>query len=153
MSLCIIKNSQIQSIDRNTALGKSLTQKLPFFATAVQAGFPSPADDYLEGALDLNEHLIRYPAATFFLRVIGDSMVGAGIHSGDLLIVDRSINPVDGRIVIAIIDGELTVKRLSQQHGKVRLISENPNYPTIKIRDGQNLPIWGVVRHVIHSFI
>ena len=102
----------------------------------MQAGFPSPADDYLEGALDLNEHLIRYPAATFFLRVIGDSMVGAGIHSGDLLIVDRSINPVDGRIVIAIIDGELTVKRLSQQHGKVRLISENPNYPTIKIRDG-----------------
>lgn len=153
MSLHIIKSGRAQSIDRNTALGKALTQKLPLFATAVQAGFPSPADDYLESALDLNEHLIRHPAATFFLRVIGDSMVGAGIHSGDLLIVDRSIRPIDGRIVIAIVDGDLTVKRLSQQRGKVRLMSENPSYPPIKIRDGQNLQIWGVVLHVIHSFI
>ena len=153
MSLHIIKSGRTQSTDRNTALSKSPAQKLPFFVTAVQAGFPSPADDYLESALDLNEHLIRHPAATFFLRVIGDSMVGAGIHSGDLLIVDRSIHPVDGRIVIAIVDGDLTVKRFSQQRGKVCLMSENPSYPPIKIRDGQNLQIWGVVLHVIHSFI
>ncbi|MBT7942156.1 MAG: translesion error-prone DNA polymerase V autoproteolytic subunit, partial [Alphaproteobacteria bacterium] len=99
----------------------SAPSALPFFATAVQAGFPSPADDYMEGALDLNEHLIRRPAATFFLRVLGDSMTGAGIHSGDLLIVDRSIHPIDGHIVIAVIDGELTVKRLSRRRGRVCL--------------------------------
>ena len=153
MSSHIIKNGLIQSADRSPVLGKPPTQKFPFFAAAVQAGFPSPADDYLESALDLNEHLIRHPAATFFLRVIGESMVGAGIHSGDLLIVDRSIHPVDGRIVIAIIDGELTVKRLSQKRGRIYLMSENPRYPPIKIRDGQNLQIWGVVLHAIHSFI
>ena len=153
MSLHIIKSGRTQSTDRNTALSKSPAQKLPFFVTAVQAGFPSPADDYLESALDLNEHLIRHPAATFFLRVIGESMIGAGIHSGDLLIVDRSINPIDGRIVIAVVDGDLTVKRLSKKRDSVHLISENSSYPPIKIRDGQNLQIWGVVLHVIHSFI
>jgi DNA polymerase V len=126
---------------------------LPFYATAVQAGFPSPADDYLEGALDLNEHLIRRPAATFFLRVLGDSMTGAGIHSGDLLIVDRSMHPANGRIVIAVVDGELTVKRLSRRRGRVRLMPENPRYRPIDIRDGQDLQIWGVVLHVIHSFV
>ena len=126
---------------------------LPFFATAVQAGFPSPADDYQEGALDLNEHLIRRPAATFFLRVLGDSMTGAGIHSGDLLIVDRSLHPADGRIVIAAVDGELTVKRLSRRRGHVRLMPENPRYQPIEIGDGQYLQIWGVVLHVVHSFV
>jgi DNA polymerase V len=126
---------------------------LPFYATAVQAGFPSPADDYLEGTLDLNEHLIRRPAATFFLRVLGDSMTGAGIHSGDLLIVDRSMHPANGRIVIAVVDGELTVKRLSRRRGRVRLMPENPRYRPIDIRDGQDLQIWGVVLHVIHSFV
>ncbi len=136
-----------------TVNGIHAPSALPFFATAVQAGFPSPADDYLEGALDLNQHLIRRPAATFFLRVTGDSMTGAGIHSGDLLIVDRSMPPADGRIVIAVIDGELTVKRLSRRHGRVRLMPENPRYQPIEIRDGQDLQVWGVVRHVIHSFV
>ena len=125
---------------------------LPFFATAVQAGFPSPADDYLEGALDLNEHLIRRPAATFFLRVLGDSMTAAGIHSGDLLIVDRSVHPGDGKIVIAVIDGELAVKRLYRRRGRIRLLAENPRYQPIDINDEQNLHIWGVVVHAIHSF-
>lgn len=153
MSLRIIKSGRAQSSDGATVLGTTPPLALPFFATTVQAGFPSPADDYLEGALDLNEHLIRRPAATFFLRVLGESMTGASIHSGDLLIVDRSIHPTDGRIVIAIIDSELTVKRLSQQRGKVRLMPENPRYLPIEIRDGQDLQIWGVVIHVIHSFI
>ncbi|MBC8337957.1 MAG: translesion error-prone DNA polymerase V autoproteolytic subunit [Alphaproteobacteria bacterium] len=140
-------DTPVPAVERPSALA------LPFFGAAVQAGFPSPADDYLEGALDLNEHLIRRPAATFFLRVLGDSMTGVGIHSGDLLIVDRSVPPIDGRIVIAVLDEELTVKRLSRRRGKVRLMPENPRYRPIEIGDGQDLQIWGVVRHVIHSFV
>ncbi len=123
-----------------------------FFTSRVEAGFPSPADDYLEGTLDLNEHLIRRPAATFFLRVSGDSMTGAGIYPGDILIVDRSLTPADGRIVIAVVDGELTVKRLSRQHGRIRLLPENPRYPPIDITAEQDLRVWGVVVHAVHSF-
>ena len=126
---------------------------LAFFGSRVEAGFPSPADDYLEGGLDLNEHLIEHPAATFFLRVSGDSMTGAGIHAGDILIVDRSITPGDGKIVIAAVDGELTVKRLCRRGGQIRLLSENPRYPPININTGQDLHIWGVVIHAIHSFV
>jgi len=129
------------------------TCALPLYAATVQAGFPSPADDYLEGALDLNEHLILRPAATFFLRVTGCSMTGAGIHSGDLLIVDRSPAPGDGDIVIAVIDGELTVKRLERRQGRIRLLAENPRYRPIDINAGQDLHIWGVVIHAIHSFV
>jgi DNA polymerase V len=87
--------------------------QLPLYANKISAGFPSPADDYIEMKLDLNTHLIKHPAATFFVRVSGDSMLNAGINSGDLLIVDRSIEPVDGKIVIVALNGELTVKRLS----------------------------------------
>ena len=125
---------------------------LAFFTSRVEAGFPSPADDYLEGTLDLNEHLIRHPAATFFLRVSGDSMTGAGIYPGDILIVDRSLTPADGRIVIAAVDGELTVKRLHRRRGRIRLVPENPRYPTIEITAEQELRVWGVVVHAVHSF-
>ena len=83
----------------------------PLFLAPVSAGFPSPADDYIENQLDLNKHLIRHPAATFFVRVKGDSMIEAGIHSGDILIIDRSLEPTDKKVVIAIIDGELTGKK------------------------------------------
>ena len=151
MSSHVVRTGRAQPADGAAVPAAPLSLALPFFAAAVQAGFPSPADDYLEGALDLNEHLIRRPAATFFLRVLGDSMTGAGIHSGDLLIVDRSMRPTDGRIVIAVVDGELTVKRLSRRRGRVRLMPENPRYRPIEIRDGQDLQIWGVVLHVIHS--
>ena len=126
---------------------------LAFFGSRVEAGFPSPADDYLEGGLDLNEHLIERPAATFFLRVSGDSMTGAGIYAGDILIVDRSIAPGDGKIVIAAVDGELTVKRLYRRGGQIRLLSENPRYKPIEIAAGQDLHVWGVVIHAIHSFV
>src|SRR3989449_10887446 len=95
----------------------STKTKRPLFLVPVHAGFPSPADDYLEGALDLNEYLVTHKAATFFWRVTGDSMIGAGIHPGDLLIVDRSLEPKDVSVVIAILDGELTVKRLEVQDG------------------------------------
>ncbi|OGT88945.1 MAG: DNA polymerase V [Gammaproteobacteria bacterium RIFOXYD12_FULL_61_37] len=126
------------------------SQALPLYASRVSAGFPSPADDYLEGTLDLNEHLVKHPAATFFVRVSGDSMLNAGIHPGDILVVDRSLTPVSGRIVIAALDGELTVKRFDQRNGRTRLLAENPAYAPIEIQDGNELHIWGVVTNVIH---
>jgi DNA polymerase V len=127
------------------------TRPLPLFSSWVAAGFPSPADDHLEDHLDLNEHLVRHPAATFLVRVQGDSMIGAGIQHGDLLVVDRSLEPKSGTIVIAVVNGELTVKRLKADSGGVWLVPENPNYPRLEIREGMDLTIWGVVVHVVHS--
>jgi DNA polymerase V len=101
----------------------------PLVVSSVSAGFPSPADDYIEGQLDLNQHLIRHPAATFFVRVAGDSMIDAGIHSGDILIVDRSLEPKDKNVVIANMNGELTVKRIRIKYKKLLLMPENDNYP------------------------
>lgn len=123
----------------------------PLYSSRVQAGFPSPADDYIEDHLDLNQHLIKHPAATFFVRAEGESMKGANIHSGDLLIVDRSLPPAHGKIVIAAINGELTVKRLSYQSGKIQLLPENAEFSAIDITENSDLVIWGVVTHVIHS--
>jgi len=125
--------------------------KLPIFATKISAGFPSPADDYMEGKLDLNKYLIKHPAASFFIRVIGDSMINAGIFDGDLRIVDRSLEALSEKIVIAIIDGDLTVKRLLKKQNKIYLAAENPNYSDIEIKDESSLHIWGVVTNVIHK--
>lgn len=125
--------------------------RCPLYSSRVQAGFPSPADDYIEDHLDLNEYLIKHPAATFFVKAEGQSMIGANIQSGDLLIVDRSIPATHGKIVIAAIQGELTVKRLYHQHGKVQLLPENPDFQPIDVSENSDLIIWGVVTHVIHS--
>jgi DNA polymerase V len=143
-----IPQSQLEAVKQFLAKG---TQYCPLYSSRVQAGFPSPADDYIEAHLDLNEHLIKHPAATFFVKAEGDSMIGAHIQSGDLLIVDRSLTPTHGKIVIAAIQGELTVKRLYQQQGKVQLIPENPNYPVIDVTESSELVIWGVVTHIIHQ--
>ncbi len=126
-------------------------QPLPLYASRVAAGFPSPADDHLEEGLDLNQYLIRRPAATFLVRATGDSMLGAGIHPGDILVVDRSLEAEPGRVVIAVVDGELTVKRLQKDDQGWLLQAENPAYAPIRIREGQELRVWGVVAHVIHS--
>lgn len=123
----------------------------PLYSCHVRAGFPSPADDYIETHLDLNAHLVKHPAATFFVIAEGDSMKEAGIQSGDMLIVDKSLPAVHGKIVIAAIDGELTVKRLSRAAGCVQLLPENSLYPPIDITNEQELVIWGVVTHVIHT--
>lgn len=123
--------------------------KRPLFGHTVKAGFPSPADDFVETWLDLNEHLIEHRDATFFLKASGDSMIGAGIQEGNLLVVDRSLEARHGDIVIAVIDGELTVKRLDKRRGRIRLIAENPAYAPIELQDGQELTIWGVVTSVI----
>jgi DNA polymerase V len=117
----------------------------------VSAGFPSPADDYIEKTLDLNELLVQKPAATFFARAQGNSMIGAGIFPNDILVVDRSIEPVSGKVVICAIDGELTVKRLIMDNGQWKLQSENADYPDIMIYEEIDMVIWGVVTNVIHS--
>lgn len=123
----------------------------PLYLSHVKAGFPSPADDYVDLKLDLNTHLIKHPAATFFVIASGESMTGAGIQSGDMLIVDRSLEATDGKIVIAAIDGELTVKRLSKKANQLALLPENNAYPPIIISEEHHLVIWGVVTHVIHT--
>ncbi len=128
-----------------------LKQPLPFYLSRIKAGFPSPADDYLDKKLDLNEFLIQHPASTFFVKVKGDSMTGAGIHSGDILIVDRSIEPKDKRIVVAIVNGDFTVKRVNRKGNKILLMAENEKYSAIEIKEGMDFEIWGVVMHVIHS--
>jgi len=124
---------------------------LPLLLAPVAAGFPSPADDYIDRKLDLNEHLIEHPAATFFVRVSGDSMTGAGIHSGDTLIVDRAIEPVHGKIIVAIVDGELTVKRLHRKGGVLRLMPESPGFKPVDVAPESDFEVWGVVTFVIHK--
>lgn len=124
--------------------------RLPLFSAKVQAGFPSPADDHLEKSIDLNEELVRHPASTFFVRVKGDSMRDAGIQTGDILVVDRSLPPSDRKIVVAMVDGEFTVKRFRQAGGKVFLEAANENFPRIELFGNQELVVWGVVAFIIH---
>ncbi|MBY0501386.1 MAG: translesion error-prone DNA polymerase V autoproteolytic subunit [Alphaproteobacteria bacterium] len=123
---------------------------MPLFESRVQAGFPSPGDDFSEGTLDLNTYLIKHKAATFFVRVTGDSMIGAGIFPGDILIVDRSLTPTSGRVIIAVLNGEMTVKRLKKRGNKIWLCAENKNYPPLFIAEDEDFSIWGVVTNAIH---
>ncbi len=123
----------------------------PVYVAKVSAGFPSPADDYQEGKLDLNKYLIRNQAATFFVRVTGNSMINAGIHDGDMLVVDRSLEAVNRSVVIAAIDGELTVKRLMKYKNKLILEPENEEYAPQEIHEDMDFQIWGVVTNVIHK--
>ncbi|WP_042282617.1 MULTISPECIES: LexA family protein [Candidatus Protochlamydia] len=124
---------------------------LPFYQQTISAGFPSPAENEMADRIDLNALLIKHPSATFFLKVSGSSMINAGIHHQDILVVDRSLPAVDGKVVIASVDGELTVKRLKIAFKKVQLVAENDQYPSIEISEEMNLHIWGVVTHVIHA--
>lgn len=124
----------------------------PLASHHVQAGFPSPADDYIEKTLDLNAFLVEDPECTYFYRVTGMSMVNAGIYPGDVLVVSRAPTPKNDDIVIAILDGELTVKRLYKDGDRITLVAENKDFPPIRVREGQELQIWGVVKHTIRSF-
>ncbi len=139
------KEKNIYTPDLSTRYQQSL------FDGLVPAGFPSPAADYEENKLDLNRHLIRNSAATFFVRAAGDSMIGAGIHTGDLLIVDRSLEPKDKNVVIAVVNGELTVKRIRIQKKKIALEPENENYPVRHIEADTEFEVWGVVTNVVHA--
>jgi DNA polymerase V len=122
---------------------------LPFYLHRIPAGFPSPADDYLESGLDLNGLLVRNPAATFMVRVSGDSMIDVGIHDGDILVVDRSETAAHGKIVVAALDGEMTVKRLHLKGGRCRLVPENKAFQPIQVGTEQDLQVWGVVVGVV----
>ena len=135
----------IASLPKNAAREAS-----PLFLLPVAAGFPSPAEDHLDRRLDLHAHLVRNPAATFFLRAHGDSMTGAGIHDGDLLIVDRAEAAGHNKVVIAALDGELTVKRLLRRNDRV-LAPENPDYAEIDITEHEHVHIWGTVTYAIHK--
>ena len=123
---------------------------VPFYPSPAACGFTSPAADYLQDTLSLDQLLIRHPAATFFARAQGRSMEGAGIFDGDILIIDRALNPGDGDVILALWDGELIVKRLVYRRGRPELHSENAGYDPIQLNGEEALDVWGVVTDVIH---
>ncbi|MBU6149458.1 MAG: translesion error-prone DNA polymerase V autoproteolytic subunit [Verrucomicrobia bacterium] len=123
----------------------------PLFDCQIQAGFPSPADDEVGDSLNLQEMLVPHPNATFYVKVVGDSMTGAGIFSGDILIVDRSVKVADRAIVVAIVNKEFTVKRLVYEGSIPTLVPENPQYPILRLQGDEELEIWGVVTYVLHK--
>ena len=127
------------------------TREVPLFGCPIPAGFPSPADDHLDPSFDLTRFLFRNPASTFLARVSGDSMTGAGIHPGDLVAVDRALRPGHGSIVVAVVKGEYTIKRLQLRAGVHWLVAENSRYPPLPVSPEAGLVVWGVVTHVIHS--
>ena len=141
----------VSQVDRVLRFVREGENQLQLYACGVSAGFPSPADDYLEGSLDLNAHLIREPNATFFVRANGESMIGAGIHDGDLLVVDRSARVADGKVVIVALNGELTVKRFRKEKEKSWLMPENSKFKPILLNEQDDTHLWGVVTSVIHS--
>ena len=135
--------------DKLIPVGTSPTVFYMPFVGDVPAGFPSLASDYMEQPIDLHEKLIEHPSATFIMRVTGDSMIDAHMPPGCLLIVDRALTPRSGCIVVAVVNGEFTVKRLEKKMGKIRLLPENPKYRPIEIEGGMECFVWGVVRHII----
>ncbi len=143
-----LPNDDVKILNLST---RELSMNLSLYSCKISAGFPSPADDHLERSLDLNHHLVKHPSATFFVRVDGDSMINAGIHDNDILIVDRSLKPSDGKVVIAVVDGQMTVKRLYKRSGKLVLMPENKNFRPIEITESMTIEIWGVVVTAIHS--
>lgn len=141
----------ISQIDTIMKCVENRFYRLPLYMSAVSAGFPSAAEGEVDQELDLNELLIKRPAATFFVRVNGVSMIKAGIHDQDILVVDRSIAPAHGKIVVAAVNGELTVKRLWKENKRILLLAENDAYSPIEVADGTDLHIWGVVTSVVHA--
>lgn len=124
----------------------------PLMGCRVRAGFPSPADDHLDAEIDLHAHVVKRPAATYFVRAEGDSMLGDGIHHGDLLVVDRSLEPLPGRVIVIALEGEPTVKRLERRGSGVWLVASNPRFAPIPLT-GRECEVWGVVTHVLHDLL
>ena len=125
--------------------------EVPMYSNKVAAGFPSPADDYLEDKIDLNQYLVKHPAATFLVRASGESMINAGIFPNDILVVDRSVKAEEGKVVIAVVDNELTVKRYRKKGKNIVLEPENEAYDPIIISEESEAFVWGVVTNVIHN--
>lgn len=146
--------NEIQIIDVKKIPADGSFEKLPFSAVDVPAGFPSTHDEHIDKVLDLHELLVTHPAATFFVKVVGDSMQGARIFSGDILIVDRALQASNGKVVVAIVDGAFTVKRFIITQKGAKLVSENPRFPEskyISLSEDSDVRIWGVVTYVIHT--
>lgn len=135
------------------SLDKAALEKIPLFEGSVQAGFPSPADDYMDMDLDLHDHLVQNPSSTFCVKAIGESMRDAGIQSGDVMIVDRSLEPSNRSIVLAVIDGEFTVKRVNINDKELYLMPENNSFTPIKITEEMDFQIWGIVTYIIHKAV
>ncbi|MBS7660542.1 translesion error-prone DNA polymerase V autoproteolytic subunit [Pseudomonas lalucatii] len=125
--------------------------RLPLFLSRIAAGFPSPAEDHIEANLSLDELCVRHPASTYFLRVAGDSMTGLGIFDGDTLVVDRALKPQAGMVVVAIVRGDFTCKQLAFEQGLPLLKAANPSYPDIRLREDEELEVFGVVTNCIHK--
>ena len=140
-----LKNLEIFSAETGTELN------LPFVKSGISAGFPSPADDFLDLSIDLNKEYVKNPSATFYGRVKGNSMIDAGLNDGDLLIIDKSMEPQNGKIAVCFIDGEFTVKRIQIKKKELYLVAENKNYEPIKITADNDFLIWGIVTTVIKS--
>ena len=130
---------------------KSAIKELPLYSDLISAGFPSPAEDYIDKKLDLNEYLIKNRPATFLVKVNGNSMINSGIYDGDILVVDRSAEPANNKIVIGVIDGEFTVKRIIKKAKKLFLQPENENFNPIEITKDMDFKIWGIVTFAIHK--
>jgi len=144
----LYKNKNIEIYEPDISQGI----QIPFFGSQIPAGFPSPADDYLEMSLDLNEHLIRNPSSTFFARVTGSSMINSGIYDNDIVIIDKSLQPKNGSILVCVIDGEFTIKRFKRvDDNTAYLMPDNPNFNPIKVDQNNDFTIWGVVTYTIHK--
>lgn len=149
-----LAGSSSTELENVRLLGLELNNlSLPLFASRVPAGAPVPADDLRERDIDLNQHLVHHPDSTFLVTVKGDSMIDAGIHDGDLLVVDRALEPKPGKVVVAVVNGELTVKRLAKSGKTILLVPENPAYRPIEVDEEASFFIWGVVTNVIHPVV
>ena len=141
-----IKKEQIYKTVSNRKL------HLELYPTSVNAGFPSPAEDHIDIGLDLNEYLVKHESSTFYIYVKGSSMINAGIYDGDLIIVDRSLEPRSNNIVLAVIDGEFTIKKIQKKNNTIYLMPDNKDYNPILINDNMDFQVWGVITHCIHHF-
>ncbi|MDT8412907.1 MAG: translesion error-prone DNA polymerase V autoproteolytic subunit [Vicingaceae bacterium] len=144
---------QLYHTNKLSILGSKTSSELalPFVEAGISAGFPSPADDFLELTIDLNKELIKHPSTTFYGKVKGDSMQDAGFNNGDLLIIDKSLQPFDGKIAVCFIDGEFTVKRIKKDNNFIWLMAENKNYQPIKVTQDNDFIVWGMVTYIIKS--
>jgi DNA polymerase V len=148
MKLKHLKHTDVLDI---YVLEESILANIPIFTNSVQAGFPSPAEDYMDLDLNLQDHLIQNPSATFCVRAVGESMKNAGIKSGDIMLVDKSLTPKNRSIVLAVIDGEFTIKRVNVSEKELYLIPENENFSPIKITQEMDFQVWGIVTYIIHK--
>lgn len=149
MTSLLLKTTNSIDIFSNFASSKL---EIPLLSLGISAGFPSPANDFIDISIDLNRDLIKHPSATFFGRVKGESMKDIGIGDGDLLIIDKSLTPTNGKVAVCFIDGDFTVKRIKLENNKCWLMPANVNYHPIEINEQNDLQIWGIVIHVIKSF-